>query len=103
MGVDAETDVFMLLYLDLAYKKAREDGRLRSLADLQEAIREGAVKRIRPKFDGRVHVPRIGSHSMVHRHRRGRHEANRCAHGRWHLYFVPSGTLGYPAVYEAWK
>jgi Cu(I)/Ag(I) efflux system membrane protein CusA/SilA len=50
MGVDAETGVFMLLYLDLAYDRARQEGRLRSLADLQEAILHGAVKRIRPKF-----------------------------------------------------
>ncbi|MBI1786207.1 MAG: efflux RND transporter permease subunit [Acidobacteria bacterium] len=50
MGVDAETGVFMLLYLDLAYRKARQEGRLRSLAELQEAILHGAVKRIRPKF-----------------------------------------------------
>ena len=50
MGVDAETGVFMLLYLDLAYEKARSEGRIRSLADLQEAILHGAVKRIRPKF-----------------------------------------------------
>ena len=40
----------MLLYLDLAYEKAKSKGRLRSLADLQEAIRYGAVKRLRPKF-----------------------------------------------------
>jgi Cu(I)/Ag(I) efflux system membrane protein CusA/SilA len=50
LGVDAETGVFMLLYLDLAYAQAKKDGRLRSLADLQEAIRNGAVKRLRPKF-----------------------------------------------------
>ena len=50
MGVDAETAVFMLLYLDLAYDKARAEGRLRNLRDLQEAILHGAVKRIRPKF-----------------------------------------------------
>jgi Cu(I)/Ag(I) efflux system membrane protein CusA/SilA len=50
MGVDAETGVFMLLYLDLAYDEAKRAGRLRSLADLQEAIHHGAVKRIRPKF-----------------------------------------------------
>jgi Cu(I)/Ag(I) efflux system membrane protein CusA/SilA len=50
LGVDAETGVFMLLYLDLAYEKARNDGRLRNLADLQEAIRYGAVQRLRPKF-----------------------------------------------------
>ena len=50
LGVDAETGVFMLLYLDLAYQQARKEGRLRSLADLREAISEGAAKRIRPKF-----------------------------------------------------
>jgi Cu(I)/Ag(I) efflux system membrane protein CusA/SilA len=50
MGVDAETAVFMLLYLDLAYDQARAEGRLRSLPDLQQAILHGAVKRIRPKF-----------------------------------------------------
>jgi len=50
MGVDAETGVFMLLYLDLAYEQARAAGRLGSLAELREAIQHGAVKRIRPKF-----------------------------------------------------
>jgi Cu(I)/Ag(I) efflux system membrane protein CusA/SilA len=49
-GVDAETAVFMMLYLDLAYDQARQEGRLRNLGDLQEAIKQGAVKRIRPKF-----------------------------------------------------
>ena len=50
LGVDAETGVFMLLYLDLAYEQAKKEGRLRSLADLQAAIRYGAVQRLRPKF-----------------------------------------------------
>jgi Cu(I)/Ag(I) efflux system membrane protein CusA/SilA len=50
LGVDAETGVFMLLYLDLAYEQAKKEGRLRGLADLQEVIRYGAVKRLRPKF-----------------------------------------------------
>jgi len=50
LGVDAETGVFMLLYLDLAYDEAKREGRLRSLADLQQAVTHGAVKRIRPKF-----------------------------------------------------
>jgi Cu(I)/Ag(I) efflux system membrane protein CusA/SilA len=51
LGVDAETGVFMLLYLDLAYGRRRGgQGRLRSLADLQQAVLHGAVKRIRPKF-----------------------------------------------------
>ncbi len=50
LGVDAETGVFMLLYLDLAYEQAKREGRLSTLADLREAIVQGAVKRIRPKF-----------------------------------------------------
>src|SRR6185312_3865803 len=50
MGVDAQTGVFMLLYLDLAYENARGLGKLRSLGDLRNAILEGAAMRIRPKF-----------------------------------------------------
>jgi Cu(I)/Ag(I) efflux system membrane protein CusA/SilA len=50
MGIDAETGVFMLLYLDLAYEKARREGRLRSLAELRETVVQGAAKRLRPKF-----------------------------------------------------
>jgi Cu(I)/Ag(I) efflux system membrane protein CusA/SilA len=50
MGVDAETGVFMLLYLDIAYEDARRDDRLRSAEELRDAILHGAVKRIRPKF-----------------------------------------------------
>ncbi len=50
LGVDAETAVFMLLYLDLSYEGAKREGRMSSLADLQHAIHDGAVKRIRPKF-----------------------------------------------------
>ena len=50
LGVDAETGVFMLLYLDLAYERAKQEGRLNSLEELQLAIREGAAQRIRPKF-----------------------------------------------------
>jgi Cu(I)/Ag(I) efflux system membrane protein CusA/SilA len=49
LGVDAETAVFMLLYLDLAYAEARKKGLLRNWDDLREAIVNGAVKRLRPK------------------------------------------------------
>ena len=48
-GVDAETGVIMLLYLEHAYEKWRKEGRMRTIEDLNEAIIEGAVKRIRPK------------------------------------------------------
>jgi Cu(I)/Ag(I) efflux system membrane protein CusA/SilA len=50
LGVDAQTGVFMLLYLDLEYQAARHAGGLRSLADLKQAVLNGAAKRIRPKF-----------------------------------------------------
>ena len=50
LGVDAETAVFMLLYLNIAYEDAKKEGKLRSLKDLQDAIHDGAVKRVRPKF-----------------------------------------------------
>jgi copper/silver efflux system protein len=50
MGVDAETGVFMMLYLDLSYDQAKAEGKLKSVRDLRDAIMHGAVKRIRPKF-----------------------------------------------------
>ncbi|MDR3763560.1 MAG: CusA/CzcA family heavy metal efflux RND transporter [Acidobacteriota bacterium] len=49
LGVDAETAVFMLLYLDLAYHEAIARGQMRSWNDLRESIVHGAVKRLRPK------------------------------------------------------
>jgi len=50
MGLDAETGVFMLLFLDLSYEDARAKGKLGSPAELHEAIVHGAVKRVRPKL-----------------------------------------------------
>ena len=49
-GLDAETGVIMLLYLDLAYAKWKKEGRLNSVQDLKDAIMHGAVQRIRPKI-----------------------------------------------------
>jgi Cu(I)/Ag(I) efflux system membrane protein CusA/SilA len=49
-GLDAETGVVMLLYLDLAYEKWKKEGLLKTKSDLQDAIMFGAVKRIRPKI-----------------------------------------------------
>ncbi|MHB1012684.1 MAG: efflux RND transporter permease subunit, partial [Desulfobacteria bacterium] len=50
MGLDAETGVFMLLFLDLSHDDAKKRGLLRNLAELDEAIIHGAVKRVRPKM-----------------------------------------------------
>jgi Cu(I)/Ag(I) efflux system membrane protein CusA/SilA len=48
-GLDAETGVVMLLYLDLAYDQWRRNGTMRNVADLRDAIYHGAVRRVRPK------------------------------------------------------
>ncbi|HWF18216.1 MAG TPA: efflux RND transporter permease subunit, partial [Verrucomicrobiae bacterium] len=48
-GLDAETGVVMLLYLDQAWEKFRAEGRMKSMDDLQAAVIEGAVHRVRPK------------------------------------------------------
>jgi Cu(I)/Ag(I) efflux system membrane protein CusA/SilA len=50
MGLDAETGVFMLLFLDLSYYDAVRKGKMKTYDDLKEAIQHGAVKRIRPKM-----------------------------------------------------
>jgi len=50
LGIDAETGVYMLLYLDLAYEEAKRQGHLNNIAELTEAIVQGAAKRLRPKF-----------------------------------------------------
>jgi len=49
-GLDAETGIVMLLYLDASYERFRKEGRLHTRADLLHAIHDGAVKRIRPKM-----------------------------------------------------
>jgi Cu(I)/Ag(I) efflux system membrane protein CusA/SilA len=48
-GLDAETGVIMLLYLDQAYDSVKEKGKL-TIGSLKEAIDHGAVKRVRPKI-----------------------------------------------------
>jgi copper/silver efflux system protein len=49
-GVDAETGMVMLLYLDATYERWKKDGRMASLAHLEGAVMEGAVQRVRPKM-----------------------------------------------------
>src|SRR5207245_8246939 len=49
-GLDAETGVVMLLYLDHAWEKLKAEGRMTSLRDLHQAVIEGAVGRVRPKI-----------------------------------------------------
>jgi Cu(I)/Ag(I) efflux system membrane protein CusA/SilA len=49
-GVDAETGMVMLLYLDQAYERRKRDGQMNGLKDLDAAVMEGAVQRVRPKM-----------------------------------------------------
>jgi Cu(I)/Ag(I) efflux system membrane protein CusA/SilA len=104
LGVDAETGVFMLLYLDLAYAEARRAGRLRSLADLREAIVHGAVKRIRPKFMT-VAAAFVGLVPILWSTGTGADVMKRIAApmvGGLFTSFVLELVV-YPAVYEVWR
>jgi len=49
-GLDAETGVVMLLYLDHAWEKFRAEHRMNNMRDLHDAVIEGAVGRVRPKI-----------------------------------------------------
>jgi Cu(I)/Ag(I) efflux system membrane protein CusA/SilA len=49
-GLDAETGVVMLLYLDHAWEKFKANGRMNSMRDLHDAVLEGAIGRVRPKI-----------------------------------------------------
>jgi Cu(I)/Ag(I) efflux system membrane protein CusA/SilA len=49
-GLDAEIGVVMLLFLDLAYRKRQAEGRMNTLEDVEEAVIEGSVKRLRPQL-----------------------------------------------------
>ena len=104
LGVDAETGVFMLLYLDLAYEKALRDGRLRTLADLQATIVEGAAKRLRPKFMT-VATMFVGLVPIMWATGTGSDVWKRIAApmaGGIFTSFVLELVV-YPAVYEIWK
>jgi AcrB/AcrD/AcrF family len=104
LGVDAETGVFMLLYLDLAYEKASRDGRLQTLADLQAAIVEGAAKRLRPKFMT-VATMFVGLIPIMWATGTGSDVWKRIAApmaGGIFTSFVLEFVV-YPAIYEIWK
>lgn len=50
LGLDAETGVFMLMYLDLSYHDREKRGMMKNKKDLHDAVMEGAVHRVRPKL-----------------------------------------------------
>ena len=94
-GLDAETGVVMLLYLDIAYDKMKAAGRMITFEHLKEAIHEGAVRRVRPKMmtasallAGLIPIMwSTGSGADVH-------EENRCADGRRSRYKRAHGAYG---------
>jgi copper/silver efflux system protein len=104
LGVDAETGVFMLLYLDLAYEQAKREGRLRSLGDLQAAVLHGAVKRIRPKFMT-VAVMFMGLVPIMWSTGAGADVMKRIAAPMIGGIFTSFALelMVYPVVYEIWK
>jgi Cu(I)/Ag(I) efflux system membrane protein CusA/SilA len=104
LGVDAETGVFMLLYLDLAYDKARREQGLRSLRDLQACILHGAVKRIRPKFMT-VATMFLGLVPIMWSTGAGADVMKRIAAPMIGGIFTSFALelLVYPAIYEVWK
>lgn len=104
LGVDAETGVFMLLYLDLAYEKAKKEGRLQSLSELRQAILDGAVKRLRPKFMT-VATMSLGLIPIMWSTGTGADVMKRIAApmiGGIFTSFMLE-LLVYPAIYEIWK
>jgi Cu(I)/Ag(I) efflux system membrane protein CusA/SilA len=104
LGIDAETGVFMLLYLDLAFEEARREGRLRGLSDLREAIVHGAAKRLRPKFMTFA-TTCIGLFPIMWATGAGSDVMKRIAApmvGGIFTSFVLE-LLVYPAIYEIWR
>ena len=104
MGVDAETGVFMLLYLDLAFQEWRQAGRMRGHADLRQAIVHGAVKRIRPKFMT-VATMFVGLAPIMWSHGAGADVMKRIAApmiGGIFTSFILELVV-HPAIYEVWK
>jgi Cu(I)/Ag(I) efflux system membrane protein CusA/SilA len=103
-GLDAETGVIMLLYLDIAYEKWKSDGKMKSLEDLREAVMFGAVKRIRPKIMT-VSVILAGLIPIMFSHGAGSDVMKRIAAPM--VGGVITSTILeliiYPAIYTLWK
>ena len=104
MAIDAETGVFMLMYLDLSYEEALLRGALASLEDLRRAVLHGAAKRLRPKFMTFA-ATCIGLFPVMWSVGTGSGVLKRIAApmvGGVFTSFVLE-LLVYPAIYELWK
>jgi len=104
MGLDAETGVLLLLFLDIAYEDAVRQGRMKSLADLEEAVIHGAVQRVRPKLMT-VMAAMMGLLPIMWSQGTGADVMQRIAApmiGGLVTSFV-LGLLVYPVIYFQWK
>lgn len=104
MGLDAETGVFMLLYLDISYKDAVKAGKMKTRKDLEDAVIHGAVKRIRPKMMT-VMAAMIGLLPIMWSMGAGADVMKRIAApmiGGLLTSFIME-LLVYPPIYELWK
>jgi Cu(I)/Ag(I) efflux system membrane protein CusA/SilA len=103
-GLDAETGVVMLLYLNVAYDDWRRKGQMRGLADLRAAIHQGAVQRVRPKAMT-VSVILAGLLPILWSHGTGADVMKRIAVpmvGGVLTSFIME-LLIYPAIYFVWR
>jgi Cu(I)/Ag(I) efflux system membrane protein CusA/SilA len=104
LGVDAETGMFMLLYLDLAYQERREKGLMQSWEDLKQAVIAGAVQRLRPKVMT-MGVMFLGLVPIMWSHGTGADVMKRIAApmiGGIFTSFVLE-LIVYPAIFALWK
>jgi Cu(I)/Ag(I) efflux system membrane protein CusA/SilA len=103
-GLDAETGVVMLLYLDIAYESLKKKGQLLGIVDLKNAIHQGAVQRVRPKIMT-ASVIIAGLLPIMWSHGAGADVMKRIAAPMIGgvISSVAMELLVYPAIYFLWK
>ena len=104
MGLDAETGVLLLLFMELAYKEAIAQNRMNTIQDLKEAIMHGAVRRLRPKMMT-IMAAFVGLLPIMWSDGAGADVMKRIAApmvGGLVTSFL-LGLLVYPAIYYIWK
>jgi copper/silver efflux system protein len=104
LGVDAETGTFMVLYLDLAWQEGVARGRMETRAELRQAVLDGALRRVRPKFMT-VATMFLGLVPILWSTGAGAEVMKRIAApmiGGLAISFVME-LIVYPVIYEQWK
>jgi Cu(I)/Ag(I) efflux system membrane protein CusA/SilA len=104
LGVDAETGTFMVLYLDLAWQEGVARGLMETRAELRQAVLDGALRRVRPKFMT-VATMFLGLVPILWSTGAGAEVMKRIAApmiGGLAISFVME-LIVYPVIYEQWK